>query len=134
MFTVEQIKTAHSKVKSGADFPGYIQEIKELGVTHYETFVTDGRTDYYGEDDYKTTAPARYSPLTIAQKCDIASFKAGLKEHQQGKTDYTNFIEMSAKFGVEMWVVHMEKMTCAYYDLAGNDVLTEIIPSPSTNK
>ncbi len=29
MFTVEQIKTAHSKVKSGADFPAYIQDIKK---------------------------------------------------------------------------------------------------------
>jgi len=28
MFTVEQIKAAHSKVKSGADFPSYIKEIK----------------------------------------------------------------------------------------------------------
>jgi hypothetical protein len=33
MFAVEQIKTAHSKVKSGADFPAYIQDIKKLGVT-----------------------------------------------------------------------------------------------------
>ena len=40
MFTVEQIKVAHSKVKSGADFPAYIQDIKKLGVTFYETFVT----------------------------------------------------------------------------------------------
>ena len=32
MFTVEQIKAAHSKVKSGADFPAYIQEIKALGL------------------------------------------------------------------------------------------------------
>lgn len=31
MFTVEQIETAHAKVKSGADFPNYIKEIKELG-------------------------------------------------------------------------------------------------------
>lgn len=30
MFTVEQIKAAHAKVKSGADFPGYITEIKSL--------------------------------------------------------------------------------------------------------
>ncbi len=44
MFTVEQIKTAHSKVKSGADFPAYIQDINKLGVASYETFVTDGHT------------------------------------------------------------------------------------------
>ena len=45
MFTIEQIQSAHSKVKSGADFPKYIQEIKALGVTSYETYVEDGRTD-----------------------------------------------------------------------------------------
>ena len=47
MFTAEQIKAAHSKVKSGADFPSYIQEIKALGVTHYEAYVTDGHIDYH---------------------------------------------------------------------------------------
>jgi len=35
MFTVEQIDKAHEKVKSGADFPNYIQEIKQMGVTAY---------------------------------------------------------------------------------------------------
>jgi Protein of unknown function (DUF1398) len=35
MFKVEQIKAAHGKVKSGADFPSYIREIKVLGVTSY---------------------------------------------------------------------------------------------------
>ena len=48
MFTVEQIKTAHGKVKSGADFPFYIKEIKLLGVTHYEAYVADGHIDYHG--------------------------------------------------------------------------------------
>jgi len=128
MFTVEQIKAAHSKVKSGADFPAYIQDIKRLGVTYYETFVTDGHTDYSGPNDYKTTAPARYEPLTIAPECDIQQFKVGLKEHQQGKTDYPTFIGMSAKLGVEKWAVCMEKMTCTYYDLAGNEILVEQIP------
>lgn len=32
MFTIEQIKEAHSKVKSGADFPNYIQDLIILGV------------------------------------------------------------------------------------------------------
>ena len=128
MFTVEQIKAAHNNVKSGADFPAYIQDIKKLGVTYYETFVTDGHTDYYGANDYKTSAPAKYEPLTIALKCNNEQFKADLKEHQQGKTDYPTFIGMSAKFGVEKWAVCMEKMTCTYYDKAGNEILVEKIP------
>ncbi|MDR6968468.1 uncharacterized protein YbcV (DUF1398 family) [Flavobacterium arsenatis] len=39
MFTVEQIKQARSKVKSGADFPNYIQDLIELGVLSFETFI-----------------------------------------------------------------------------------------------
>lgn len=49
MFTVEQIKTAHSKVKTGADFAAYIQELKYIGVTYYETSLSDGHTDFYEE-------------------------------------------------------------------------------------
>ncbi|MEQ6118336.1 DUF1398 family protein [Reichenbachiella sp. MALMAid0571] len=128
MFTVEQIKAAHSKVKSGADFPAYIGDIKKLGVTYYETFVTDGHTDYYGENDYKTTSPAKYIPLIIASECNKEQFKADLKKHQQGKTDYPTFIGISAKLGIEKWTVCMEKMTCTYFDKEGNEILVEEIP------
>lgn len=128
MFTVEQIKEAHSKVKSGADFPAYIQDIKKLGVTYYETFVTDGHTDYYGAKDYTITSPARYEHLTIALECNKEQFKSDLKEHQEGKTDYPTFIGTSANSGVEKWAVCMEKMTCTYYDKAGNEILEEPIP------
>lgn len=44
MFTVEQIKAAHSKVKSGADFPKYIRDIKQLSVHAFETWVIDSHT------------------------------------------------------------------------------------------
>ena len=46
MFTLDQIKAAHSQVKSGADFPKYIQDIGKLGVLKYEHFVADGHTTY----------------------------------------------------------------------------------------
>lgn len=129
MFTVEQIQEAHSKVKSGADFPAYIQDIKKSGVTFYETFVTDGHTDYSGANDFKTTSPAKYGALTIAEISNIEQFKVDLKEHQQGKTDYLAFIGMCARLGIEKWAVCMEKMTCTYYDKAGNEILSEEIPN-----
>ena len=128
MFTVEQIKVAHSKVKSGADFPAYIQDIKKLGVTFYETFVIDGHTDYYGENDYKTSSVAKYDALTIAQVSNIEQFKTDIKAHQQGKTDYPTFCNDCAKSGIEKWAVYMNKMTCTYYDKAGNEILVEQIP------
>lgn len=128
MFTLEQIKTAHSKVKSGADFPAYIQEIKQLGVTHYETFVSDGHTEFQGADHFKTTMPAKYAALPIAEEINPEEFKIHLKAHQQGKTDYRTFIEMCAKNGVEKWVVRLTEMTCTYYDNAGKEILVETIP------
>ena len=33
------------------------------------------------------------------------------------------------KSGIEKWVVCLQKMTCTYYDKAGNEILTEQIPS-----
>lgn len=128
MFTVEQIKAAHSKVKSGADFPAYIQELKELGVTYYEAFVADGHTDYYGANGYKITSPAKYDALAVAATLDAAQFKHDLKAHQNGKTDYLTFCRDTAKAGVVKWTVNLDKMTCTYYDRSGGEVLVEVIP------
>lgn len=128
MFTTEQIKAAHSKVKSGADFPSYIREIKKLGVVFYETFVMDGHTDYYGTNDYKTSSVARYEALAIAGVAAIEQFTTDIRAHQQGKTDYPTFCKDCAKSGIEKWAVCMDKMTCTYYDKAGNEMLVEQIP------
>ena len=128
MFTLEQIKAAHSKVKSGADFPSYIKEIKKLGVTHYEAYVTDGHIDYHGANNYTAKVPEKYEPLTIADVAKVQQFKTELIAHQQGKTDYLTFIKMCAETGIEKWEICMDKMTCTYYDKAGNDILVEQIP------
>lgn len=128
MVTVDQVKAAHSKVKSGADFPAYIREIKAMGVSHYEAYVTDGHIDYHGRGNDTAEVPAKYEALLIADSADAEKFKAGLIAHQQGKTDFLTFIRMCAASGIEKWEVCMEKMTCTYFDKAGNEVLVEGIP------
>ncbi len=127
-FTVEQLKTAHSKVKSGADFPAYIKEIKAMGVTRYETFVNDGRINYFGTNNYVAKVPAKYEAVTIAENKNVEAFKAELLAHQQGKTDFLTFIKMCAETGIEKWEICMNKMTCTYFDSRGNEVLVEQIP------
>jgi uncharacterized protein YbcV (DUF1398 family) len=128
MFTAEQIKTAHSKVKSGADFPAYIQELKQLGVDAYESYVSDGHTNYFGENDFKITSPAKYETIAIANETDVNQFIADLKAHQQGKTDYPTFCNDCAKSGIEKWIVNLENMTCTYFDKEGKEILEEQIP------
>ena len=129
MFTIEQITQAHSHVKSGADFPKYIQDIKTLGVTSFETWVTDSHTDYFGKDDFKTSSKSKYENLSIADETNAAAFKNYLKIHQQGETDYYTFCKHCAETGIEKWIVDLHKMTCIYYDKQQNEILVEVIPS-----
>lgn len=128
MFTAEQIQAAHSKVKSGADFPSYIREIKALGVTHYEAYVSDGHIEYHGSNNHTAIVPAKYEAMPFTDATHIDLFKAELKAHQQGKTDYLSFIKMCATTGIEKWKINMDKMTCTYYNKAGDEILVEQIP------
>ncbi len=128
MFTVEQIEKAHKKVKSGVDFPKYIQEIKQLGVIAFETWVYDSHTEYFGKNEFRTASLAQYNNMTINDSCKGEKFKQYLKSHQQGETDYFSFCKYCAETGIEKWVVSLETMTCTYFDRSGNTVLTEQIP------
>ncbi|PTT77940.1 MULTISPECIES: DUF1398 domain-containing protein [unclassified Chryseobacterium] len=128
MFTVEQIESAHGKVKTGADFPNYIKEIKELGVKSFETWVKDSHTEYFGENHFKTISESQYKDLAIADHSDQEKFIQQLKNHQRGETDYMKFCEDCAETGIEKWIVDLDQFTCIYYDKAGNEILTEEIP------
>ena len=123
MFTVEQIKAAHSKVKSGADFPTYIKDIKQLGVIAFETWIVDSHTEYFGNDGYQTKSNPMYENLVISEKSDKENFSDCLKTHQQGETDYVTFCRDCAETGIEKWFASLGKMTCTYYDKGGNRIL-----------
>lgn len=128
MFTVKQIEKAHEKVKSGADFPKYIQEIKQMGVKSFETWVYDSHTVYLGENNFNTSSSPQYAELIVAETSNKEKFAAYLKSHQQGETNYFTFCNHCAETGIEKWIVSLEQMTCIYYDKAGAEILAEPIP------
>ena len=129
MFTIEQIKAAHSVVKSGADFPPYIKALKLLGVRHYTAHVADGNTEYVGSDNYTVSSGAKYEAKVIAATTNKEQFTADLKAHQKGGTDYPTFCNDCATSGIDNWVVELEKMTCTYYNSKGEEILVEQIHS-----
>jgi uncharacterized protein YbcV (DUF1398 family) len=132
MFTIEQIKTAHSKVKSGADFPAYVQDIKKLGVVSYDNYVSDGHTSFYAADGSEVSSGPKYPNLIIADTSSIESLRTALKVHQAGQTDYLTFCNQSAAAGVEKWTVDTAKLTCIYYDKEGKEMVKEEIPEIGT--
>jgi uncharacterized protein YbcV (DUF1398 family) len=129
MFTLEQIKAAHAKVESGADFPRYIDELKKMGIAGYDTFVSDGHTLFSGLDGTGIASEAKYETQQLSAVPNSEHFTKELKNHQQGKSSYLDFCSMAAGTGVEKWVVDMEQMTCTYLDVKGSIILVETIPS-----
>ncbi|NIF04637.1 DUF1398 domain-containing protein [Chryseobacterium sp. Tr-659] len=127
-FTIEEIKTEHQKVKSGADFPQYIRAIKNLGVSHYKTYVQDGNTEYFDADNQSAQTGSKYKLLTIAENTDPENFKIRLKLHQQGGTDYMTFCNDCAENGIKGWTMDLNAMTCSYFDQNDQEILVEKVP------
>ena len=130
MFTLQAIKDAHSKIKSGADFPTYIQELKVLGITKYDTYVKDGHAVYFGNKGFQLQSLPTYKPLRVANISDKERFKHYLKNHQRGQTDYHTFCKDAAATGVEKWTIDMNNMTCIYYDKSNTQMVEEQIAAP----
>lgn len=128
MFTIKQIELAHSKVKTGAEFPYYIQEIKELGVIGFNTWVKDSHTEYFGINNFSIKSKSKYDELIISDISNKEKFITQLKLHQQGKTDYLTFCKDCAEAGIEKWIVNLNTMTCIYYNKNGEEILVEQIP------
>ena len=128
-FTLQQIDEAHSKVKSGADFPAYISEIKSFGVISFETYVSDGHTVYRGINNFSIESAGIYEQKNINEHCNSDAFVLYLKNHQQGKTDFFQFCEDCAVTGIEKWVVDLNALTCIYFNKSRDKVLTEQIPA-----
>ncbi len=128
MFTIDQIEFAHSKIKSGAEFPTYIQEIKSLGVISFVTWVKNSQTQYFGKDDFVVTSEPKYDAMNISPVSNKDQFVIFLQMHQKGETDYISFCRHCAETGIVKWVVNLEKMTCIYFDTLGNEVLIEKVP------
>lgn len=128
MFTLQQMKAAHAKVKSGKDFPAYVQEIKRIGLLYYDFMVKDGRTVYHGVNGFQINSDPIYEEKSISVQGAPAAVRHIIAEHQQGKSDFLTFCKLVADAGVEKWVVDTRAMMCTYYDLEGNSMVAEPIP------
>jgi len=129
MFTIDQIKEAHSKVQSGADFPVYIQDLIALGVQGYNTYVNDGRVEYFGADNFRVSTKNNYENISITTTANKERFIEFLVMHQDGQTDYLTFCNHAAQCGIAKWTVNIIEMTCTYYDSSEAPILIEKIPT-----
>lgn len=129
MFTLEQIREAHSRVKSGADFPRYAADMRDLGVQHYDFFTEDGRTVYHGAGGFSVEQPPRYERKEVSDRASGEELGRFLKAHQAGESDFPTFCGQAAAAGVEKWRTDVDNMEVAYFDKSGIKLLSEPIPA-----
>ena len=92
MFTIEQVHEAFKKVKSGADFPQFVQDLKAIGVTHYDNYVADGLTKYFGTNNFVVNGEAKYPTMTVNNNSSADKLKHSISIHQHGQTDIRLFV------------------------------------------
>ncbi len=127
IFTIEDIQRAEQKIKTGADFPQFIQEIKALGVERNDVYVMNGMSIYFGKDDHTVESAPAYEALLIEDQSSASDLKEALRIHQAGETDFQTFCRKAASAGVEKWVTDLKEMTVSYLDMAGNELVVEHI-------
>ncbi|HTM97867.1 MAG TPA: DUF1398 family protein [Pedobacter sp.] len=129
MFTIEDIRNAEQKIKTGADFPLFIKEIKAMGVERNDVYVMNGMSIYFGNNEHTVESAPAYETLLIEEQSSAQDLQKALKIHQEGQTDFQTFCRQAASAGVEKWVTDLKEMTVSYLDMAGNELIVEKIPS-----
>ncbi|GHO82285.1 DUF1398 domain-containing protein [Dictyobacter formicarum] len=129
MFTLEQLNEIHDRLGAMESFSQYVQALQALGVEKYDSYLTDGHSEFFGRDGHKVASPSVHDTLSICNKSDSEKVQAHLDLHNQGKTSYLEMSQGLADSGIEKWTVDTHRMTFACYDKQGRQLLIENIDS-----
>lgn len=105
MFTLEQIHDLHFRLGRAATLFEYMRALSALGVDSYDSYLTDGHSEYFGERGYTVVSAATHPPLPIAEKTNREDFLKHLQRHERGETTYLELSEGLAASGIEKWTV-----------------------------
>jgi len=127
MFTLEQIDDLHARLGNAETLAEYVRALNAIGVEKYDSYLTDGHSEYFGESGHKVISPPAHDTLPIAENSNRDNFLRHLKLHEQGQTTYIEMSTGLADSGIEKWSVDTRNMTMIFYDKPGNEMLVERI-------
>jgi uncharacterized protein YbcV (DUF1398 family) len=127
VFTLEEIEELHGRLGNAETLSNYVRSLAALGVARYESFVSDGHSEYIGRDADRVTSHAVHDELTVAERSDRDAFLDHLRRHEQGETSYLEMSKGLAESGIERWAVDTRAMTMTFYARSGDVLLVEQI-------
>ncbi|MFC4038329.1 DUF1398 family protein [Dactylosporangium siamense] len=125
MFTLEQITDIHDRLGSRQTLGGYLRALRDIGVETYDSYVTDGHSEYFGADGQRLVGPAFHETFAIAETCDKEQFLQYMQRVEQGGVGYVEMSKAMADHGVEKWTFDTQRLTITYFDSAGTVLLGE---------
>lgn len=127
MFTIEQINSIHDRLGNADTLADYLNALAAIGIHKYDSYLTDGHSEYFGAQGEKVISPPAHEKLSIAETSNRETFLKHLKLHQEGKTNYVEMSQGLADSGIEKWTFDTTRLTITYYDKSGAEILTETI-------
>lgn len=125
MVTLAQIEDVHDRLGSRESLGAYVRELREIGVSGYDSFLSDGRTEFSCSDGTTLTSGVHHEALAVVAEPDHAAIHDALAKAQRGDSSYLEMSKELADAGLERWSVDTVALTMTYVDIAGRHVLVE---------
>jgi len=74
MFTLDQINKIHDRFGSSKTLAEYLHASKGIGVSTYDSFISDGHSEYYDEHGSKVVSLAVHETFAIADESNEENF------------------------------------------------------------
>jgi len=84
VFTIEQIEELHRRLGSAETLADYVRSLADIGVVRYDSYVSDGHSEYFGHDGHRVTSQPVHEQLSVAVDSDRTAFLDHLRHHERG--------------------------------------------------
>lgn len=127
MFTLDQINDIHDRLGKQHTLPEYLKALNAIGVERADTFLSDGHSEFYGQDNHRLIGIPIHEKFIVNTISNKACLLKQLMLHERGKIDYLEMSRGLANCGVEKWSFDTNVLTISYYDMKQQELLVETI-------
>lgn len=120
-----QIDDLHARFGRAESLPDYLRALAAIGVVRFESFVSDGHSEFFSATGDRVVSPAHHDLFAVADVSDRPAFLEHLRRHGDGATSYVEMSAGLAASGVEKWFADTCALTLTYCDRAGVTLLVE---------